>query len=105
VTADTTSSRSVKCAAMKCTFTIDRESSLVRRFSIRLEAAPEKPISAVETRYDGLALDRDELRSPVTTFERLYRKDQAMSQGRHDLFVTAELADGTSESFSRIWDE
>jgi non-ribosomal peptide synthetase component F len=90
---------------MKCTFTIDRESPITRRFAVRLEATTEKPISAVETRYDGLALDRDDLSSPVTTFERLYRKDQGNSPGKHDLFVTAELADGTTESFTRIWAE
>ena len=90
---------------MKCTFTIDRESSLVRRFTIRLEATAEKAIRSVETYYDGFSLERDEPSAPVTTFERVYRKDQANSPGRHELFVTAEIADGTTESFSRIWDE
>lgn len=90
---------------MKCTFTIDRESPLVRRFTVRLETSVEKPISAVETRYDGLSLDRDQPAAPVTTFERVYRKSQANSPGQHDLFVTAEIADGTTESFTRIWDE
>lgn len=97
--------RVVRLQPMKCTFTVERESSLVRRFTVRLEATPEKPISTVETRYDGLSLERDDLQAPVTTFERVYRKDQANSPGQHDLFVTAELSDGTSESFTRIWDE
>jgi hypothetical protein len=88
---------------MKCTFTIDRESPMVRRFTVRLETSAEKPISAVDVRYDGLPLQRDQLAAPVTTFERVYRKQQAISPGRHDLFVTAELADGTTESFVRIW--
>jgi hypothetical protein len=90
---------------MKCTFTIERDGPLVRKFTIRLETTPEKAIRAVETRYDGFSLNRDEPPSPVTTFERVYRKDQSNSPGRHDLFVTAEMGDGTSESFAKVWDE
>jgi hypothetical protein len=90
---------------MKCTFTIDRESSLTRKFTIHLETTVDKPISAVETKYDGFSLDRDTPAAPVTTFERVYRKDEANSPGRHELFVTAEVADGTTESFTHVWDE
>ena len=90
---------------MKCTFTIDRESPITRRFAIRLEATLDKPIRAVQTRYDGFGLDRDDLPSAVTTFERVYRKDEGNSPGKHDLFVTAELLDGTTESFTKIWAE
>jgi hypothetical protein len=90
---------------MKCTFTIDRESSLVRKFTIRLEATADKPIRAVEAQYDGFSLDRDTPAAPVTTFERVYRKDESNSPGRHELFVTAEVADGTTESFTHVWAE
>ena len=90
---------------MKCTFTIDRDGSMVRKFTVRLETTADKPIRAVETSYDGFSLHRDQPDEPVTTFERIYRKDEANSPGRHELFVTAEIADGTSESFARVWDE
>ena len=90
---------------MKCTFTVDRDGPLVRRFTIRIETTPDRPIRSVETRYDGFSLDSDEPQAPVTTFERVYRKDQANSPGRHELFVSATLPDDTIESFTRIWDE
>jgi hypothetical protein len=90
---------------MKCTFTIEREGPLVRRFTVRLETTAETPIASVETKYDGFSLERDRPDAPVTTFERVYRKDEANSPGRHELFVTAEMSGGASESFTRIWDE
>jgi hypothetical protein len=85
---------------VKCTFIIDRENSLVRKFTVRLEATAENPIRSVEAHYDGFSLERDVPAAAVTTFERVYRRDQANSPGRHELFVTADVQDGTSESFT-----
>jgi hypothetical protein len=79
---------------------------LVRWFTIRIDGPDIKnPIRAVESRYNGLVLERDEPRVPVTALERVYREDGGNKTGKHELLVVAELLDGSSESFARIWDE
>ena len=89
---------------MKATITIGRD-GLNRLFTVKLEADAANPIASVEANYDGFSLDRDDLPAPVTTFDRVYRKQESNLFGTRRLFVTATFQDGNRETAAKIWDE
>ncbi|HYL83464.1 MAG TPA: hypothetical protein VE263_04460 [Candidatus Angelobacter sp.] len=71
---------------------------------VKVDADPNKPLSAVRTVLDGFELADDSLTEGSVSYERTFAGAGSAGSGtQHTLVVTAELADGTSHSSTSIW--